>query len=201
VNFDPVPVTLTGTNVVLEPLAMEHAEELCALAQDPEIWRYTTFAPPTSQTAMQSFVEKALVALNTGVELPFVIRCPKTGQVMGSTRFLDIRRPHRALEIGSTWLGTRFQRTAANTEAKFLLLSHAFEDLSAVRVQLKTDERNIKSQRAIERIGAKREGTLRNQMILWNGFIRNAVFYGITNDEWPAVKQRIQDLKVKHVVK
>jgi RimJ/RimL family protein N-acetyltransferase len=201
VSFDPVPVTLTGTNVVLEPLAMEHAEELCALAQDPGIFRYTTFAPPVSPAAMQSFVEKALVALNSGVELPFVIRCPKTGQLMGSTRFLDIRRPHRALEIGSTWLGTRFQRTAVNTEAKFLLLSHAFEDLSAIRVQLKTDERNIKSQRAIERIGAKLEGTLRNQMILWDGFIRNAVFYSITHDEWPAVRQRIQSLIDKHVVK
>ena len=128
----------------------------------------------------------------TGAEVPFVIRTQATGQVIGSTRYLDIRRPHRALEIGWTWLGTSFQRTEANTEAKFLLLQHAFEGLGAIRVQLKTDERNIRSQRAIERIGASREGVHRKQMVLWDGFVRNAVFYSITDDEWPLVKSRFQ---------
>jgi RimJ/RimL family protein N-acetyltransferase len=192
VDFNPLPLTLAGKSVVLEPLAVEHAEELFAIAQDPDIWRYMTCAPLTSLASTRLFIEQALVSAATGAEMPFVIRCQATGRAIGSTRYLDIRRPHRALEIGATWLGTAFQRTAANTETKLLLLSHAFDDLGAIRVQLKTDERNVRSQRAIERIGAFREGLHRKQMILWDGYIRNAVFYSITDEEWPLARQRLQ---------
>lgn len=192
VDFNPQPITLAGKFVLLEPLAMGHAEDLFAVAQDPDIWRYMTCAPLTSLASTRLFIEQALVRAATGAEVPFVIRCQATGRTIGSTRYLDIRRPHRALEIGWTWLGASFQRTAANTEAKLLLLSHAFDDLGAIRVQLKTDERNLRSQRAIERIGALREGVHRKQMILWDGYIRNAVFYSITDEEWPRVKDRLR---------
>ncbi len=114
------------------------------------------------------------------------------GRAIGSTGYLDIDRPNRALEIGMTWYGTDYQRTAVNTECKFLLLRHAFEQLEALRVCLKADHRNTRSRRAIERIGAVREGVLRNHRIARDGVNRHSVYYGIINSEWPAVRDRLQ---------
>jgi RimJ/RimL family protein N-acetyltransferase len=116
------------------------------------------------------------------------------GRAIGSTRYLDIRREHRGLEIGWTWLGRAWQRTAANTECKLLLLEHAFEALGALRVQLKTDARNLASQRAIERIGAVREGVLRAHMVVREGFVRDSVMYAVTAGEWPEVKGKLEGL-------
>lgn len=113
-------------------------------------------------------------------------------RAVGSTRYLEIRPADRGIEIGSTWLGAESQRTAINTEAKYLLLRHAFETLGALRVQLKTDRRNEKSQKAIERLGAVREGILRKQVVTWNGYVRDSVYFSITDDEWPSVRARLE---------
>ena len=114
------------------------------------------------------------------------------GRAIGSTGYLDIDRPNRALEIGMTWYGLAYQRTAVNTECKYLLLRHAFDDLGALRVCLKTDSRNVRSQQAIERIGAIREGTLRNHRITWDGVNRHSVFYSVIDSEWPAVRSALE---------
>jgi len=140
------------------------------------------------------FVRAAHEMAKDGSAVPFAIVAIGNGrdQAVGSTRYFDIRPEHRGLEIGWTWLGLRWQRTAANTECKFLLLRHAFEELGALRVQLKTDARNLKSQRAIERIGGVREGVLRAHMVLPDGFVRDTVMYSITAGEWPETKRRLE---------
>ncbi len=130
----------------------------------------------------------------TGSQLPFAVIDQKNNRVAGSTRYLDIRPNDRAIEIGSTWLGSEFQRTAINSECKYLLLRHAFEELGAVRVTLKTDGRNEQSQRAIERLGAVREGVLRKHMVMWDGYVRDTVYYSILDSEWPQVKDRLKGL-------
>ncbi len=136
-----------------------------------------------------------------GTDLPFAVIQLASGRVAGATRFMEIRPEHRGLEIGGTWYGLEFQRTVVNTECKYLLLRHAFEVLGAIRVQFKADVRNERSWRAIERLGAKREGILRNHMILPDGVIRDSVYYSIIDSEWPGVKQRLEDMLKKEVLK
>jgi RimJ/RimL family protein N-acetyltransferase len=142
----------------------------------------------------QAWIQEAMAIAASGTQIPFAIIHRAGGRAIGSTRYLDIRREHRGLEIGWTWVGTAHQRTSVNTECKYLLLRHAFEELGAVRVQLKTDLRNERSQRAIERIGAVREGVLRKHMALWDGFIRDTVYYSILDSEWPDVRRRLEEL-------
>jgi RimJ/RimL family protein N-acetyltransferase len=192
-TMNPLPIVLKGENARLEPLDAKHAEGLFAIGQDEKIWRYLLRPKLESVADAQGFVEDALRVAETGAQLPFAIIDQKNNRVAGSTRYLDIRPNDRAIEIGSTWLGRDFQRTAINTECKYLLLSHAFEDLGAVRVTLKTDGRNEQSQRAIERLGAVREGVLRKHMTLWDGYIRDTVYYSILDSEWPAVKRRLEE--------
>ena len=153
------------------------------------IWRYLPIAPPTSLEDMRAYVEDALKTAEAGSQVPFAIIHKETNQPIGSTRYLDIQRENSALEIGWTWIGKPWQRTAVNTQCKFQLLRHAFEDLGAIRVQLKTDGRNEQSQRAIERLGAKKEGVLRRSRRLWDGFVRDTVVYSILAEEWPAVRE------------
>jgi RimJ/RimL family protein N-acetyltransferase len=129
-----------------------------------------------------------------GTDLPFVAIHLESGRVAGATRYLNIMPHDRGLEIGGTWYGPEFQRTPVNTECKYLLLRHAFEALGSIRVQLKTDLRNERSQKAIERLGAVREGVLRNHMILPDGHIRHSVFYSILDTEWPEVKNRLEEM-------
>jgi RimJ/RimL family protein N-acetyltransferase len=191
-KFDPRPLVLAGRQVRLEPLQPAHAAALYAAGRDAEIHRYLIGSAPASPADMEATVAKALAAAATGVEVPFAIIDLASGQVAGTTRFLDIRRKDRALEIGHTWLGPAFQRTAVNTEAKYLLLRHAFEELGAVRVQLKTDERNDRSRRAIERLGARFEGILHNYQTRWDGFVRNTAMYAIMAADWPAVKAGLE---------
>lgn len=136
-------------------------------------------------------IDEAVEASRAGTAHGFAIVSLKEGRAVGSTRFLDIRREHRALEIGWTWLAKSHHRTAVNTECKLLLLQHAFETLGAVRVQLKTDLRNERSQRAIERLGAVREGVHRKQLTVWNGYVRDSVFYSVIDTEWPGIKARL----------
>jgi RimJ/RimL family protein N-acetyltransferase len=143
---------------------------------------------------MTSWVRDILVRSEKGTDLPFAVIHLASGRVAGATRYLNIMPQDRGLEIGGTWYGPEYQRTAVNTECKYLLLQHAFESLGCIRVQLKTDLRNERSQKAIERIGAVKEGILRNHMILPDGRYRHSVFYSILDSEWTAVKQRLEEM-------
>lgn len=161
-------------------------------AQDDAVWRWMPMPRPASVRDVENMILEAEAQERNGLVLPFAIVDRAWERAVGSTRFLDVRPIHRGLEIGWTWLGADFQRTPLNTEAKLLLLTHAFDDLGALRVQLKTDVRNERSQRAIERIGAVREGVLRRHMTCWDGSIRDTVMYSITDVEWPNVRARLE---------
>lgn len=187
------PVTLEGRLVRLEPLGLQHVTGLFEVGQDPDIWLYMPYQPFRTIADMKNWVEIALRAQKAGTELPFAIIERATGRVVGSTRYLNIALHDRGLEIGSTWLGQAVRRTGVNTECKYLLLHHAFEALGAIRVQLKTDSRNLRSQRAIERLGAVKEGILRNHMIMLDGYYRHSVYYSIIDSEWPAVKAGLEE--------
>ena len=187
------PVVLSGKYVQLEPLTEEHSPGLAQAGGDPTIWKYMLYGNVINEQRMAEWVRDLLSRQATGTDLPFAVRHMATGRLAGATRYLDIRPAHRGLEIGGTWYGLEFQRTPVNTEAKYLLLRHAFESLGCIRVQFKTDSRNERSQKAIERLGAVREGVLRNHMILEDGAFRHSVYYSILDAEWPAVKQRLED--------
>lgn len=186
------PITLLGRHIRLEPLAEAHVPDLTAVGLDPEIWRHMLYGNVDSEAKMLAFVRDLLMRQARGTDLPFAVVDQATGRAIGCTRYLDIQPQHRGLEIGGTWYGAVFQRTAANTESKYLLLRHAFEALGCIRVQFKTDLRNERSQRAIERLGAVKEGVLRNHMIKPDGTIRDSVYYSILDREWPAVKARLE---------
>ena len=187
------PVTLSGNVVFLEPLAESHAEGLFSSGKDPSIWTYLPYRPFDGVESAMEFIRETRRMADSGSIRPFAIRLLHSREVVGTTRFMDIRIPDRGVEIGGTWVAREFQRTGVNTECKYLLLRHAFESAGAVRVQLKTDGRNLNSQRAIERIGAVREGVLRRHMALPDGFIRDTVYFSILDYEWPAVKARLND--------
>ncbi len=185
------PVTLTSDVVRLEPLRREHAEGLFQASLDADIWTYMPFDPSQSIQSLMGWIEAA----ESQGQLAFAIRDVQTGELLGSTRYLNISHENHGLEIGWTWLAAPARRTAVNTECKYLLLRHAFESLGAIRVALKTDSRNLRSQRAIERIGAVREGILRKERILADGYQRDTVMYSITADEWPLVKAHLESLR------
>ena len=190
----PMPVqavTLEGRAVRLEPMTRAHLPGLSEVGLDPEIWRWYAIPVPNAQE-MASLVETALLEQARGVTLPFVIVERTSGRVVGSTRYLNIDRTHRRLEIGWTWLARPWRRTAINTEAKYLLLRHAFETLGAIRVEFKTDSLNEPSRAAILRIGAREEGTFRNHMITASGRLRHSVYYSVIEAEWPQVKARLE---------
>ncbi|TAH34694.1 MAG: N-acetyltransferase [Planctomycetota bacterium] len=193
-TFDPKPLVLEGRCARLEPLHPGHGDDLFAAGADPEVWRYMPLRPPRERDEMRQWIESVLKEGRFGGILPFAIVHRDSGRAVGSTRFFDIRPADRALEIGWTWIGKPWQRTALNTECKYLLLRHAFEDLGALRVQFKTDSRNLQSQKALERIGAVKEGVLRKQRINWDGYIRDSVYYSILDEEWPAAKRRLESL-------
>ena len=192
-GWGPKPISLSGRHVRLEPLARTHAADLLAAAADPEVWRYLTQPQPKSLADMQAFIESAERELARGFSVAFAIIDARSGKAIGSTRYLDIRRHDRGVEIGSTWLSRDVWRTPVNTECKYLLLRHAFEILSALRVQLKTDERNDRSRAAILRIGASFEGVLRCDRVLWDGFVRSSAYYSVVHHEWPAVRATLEE--------
>lgn len=185
------PVTLEGRHVRLEPLRREHLAGLSEVGLEPELWRWIPTAVRTSEE-MAAYIETALEEQERGVSLPFALIQRTTGQAIGSTRYGNIERTHHRVEIGWTWVARAWQRTAANTEAKYLLLRHAFESLGCMRVELKTDSLNERSRAAILRIGAKEEGIFRNHMITASGRIRHTVYFSIIDSEWPGVKARLE---------
>jgi RimJ/RimL family protein N-acetyltransferase len=185
------PVTLYGRSVRLEPLTHAHAPDLTEAGQDESIWKYMRYGLVNNEARMHDLIAYQLEEQAAGTDLPFAVIHLATGKAIGMTRYMDIQPRNRALEIGGTWYGVAYQRTGVNTECKFLLLRHAFEDLGCIRVQIKTDLRNERSQRAIERIGAVREGVLRDHMILPDGAVRSSVYYSILAREWPQVSQRL----------
>jgi RimJ/RimL family protein N-acetyltransferase len=190
--MDIHPVTLTGRVVRLEPIGLQHVPDLAVAGRADDTWRYMPYPNMLTEADMQAWVQDMLDRQAAGNDLPFAVYHLAAGRAIGATRFMDIQRPHRALEIGGTWYAREFQRTAANTESKYLLLTYAFETLGCIRVQLKTDLRNERSQRAIERLGAVREGVLRHNMIMPDGHIRSSVYYSILAEEWPGVKARLE---------
>jgi len=185
--MDLSPVTLEGRTVRLEPLSKTHAPDLVRYALDPELWRFTTTVIASSDD-LDGYIARALEEQRMQKTLAFATIDRATGRAVGSTRFANADHGNRRVEIGWTWLGTPFQRTAFNTEAKLLMLEHAFEQLGCIRVELKTGHQNAKSRAAISRLGAKQEGILRHHMILSDGRLRDTVYFSILRDEWPAVR-------------
>ena len=191
------PVTLIGNHVRFEPLTEAHSSALTAIGAGQSFWDFMVYGNINTEEDMRGWVQDLLARAERGTDLPFVAIHLASGRVAGATRYLNIMPKDRGLEIGGTWYGLDFQRTPVNTECKYLLLRHAFEALGCIRVQLKTDLRNERSQKAIERIGAKKEGVLRNHMILPDGRYRHSVFYSILDTEWSDVKQRLAEMMNK----
>jgi RimJ/RimL family protein N-acetyltransferase len=187
----PEPVTLEGRTVRLEPLGPTHHAALCAIGLDPELWELIPYRV-TTPDEMVAYIQTALDAQKAGTALPFATVHVTSGQVIGSTRFMNIDVPNRRVEIGATWIAAPWRRTAVNTEGKYLMLRHAFETLGCVRVELKTDVLNQRSRNAILRIGAKEEGILRQHVVTWSGRLRDSVYFSILDSEWPRVKQDLE---------
>jgi RimJ/RimL family protein N-acetyltransferase len=185
-------VTLEGKKVRLEPLSLNHHAALCEVGLDEELWCWGITAIRTPDE-MRSYIESALKDQEKGITLPFATIEKASNKVVGSTRFGNIDVENRRVEIGWTWIGRNWQRTAINTEAKFLMLSHAFETWKCIRVELKTDSLNERSRNAIIRIGAKEEGTFRNHFITHTGRLRHSVYYSIVDSEWNDVKTKLKE--------
>ena len=188
------PVTLIGKHVRLEPMSETHISGLAEIGMGQAFWDFMLYGDINTREDMANWVRDILSRAERGTDLPFVVIHLGSGRIAGATRYLNIVPKDRGLEIGGTWYGLEFQRTPVNTECKYLLLRHAFETLGCIRVQLKTDLRNERSQKAIERIGAVKEGVLRNHMILPDGRVRDSVFYSIIDSEWLAVKKRLEEM-------
>jgi len=188
-----LPVTLEGSVVRLEPLRREHQQLFWDAAKDSleEIFRWIPYAMKTPEDFLR-LVDKAFQEQERGESVVFATVERSSGRVIGSTRFMNIDRANRRVEIGSTWIAPAWQRTAVNTEAKYLMLRHAFEIWGCFRVELKTDALNDKSRNAILRIGAKEEGTLRRHVVTWNGRVRDSVYFSILDNEWPEVKHKLE---------
>lgn len=193
-RLEVFPVSLPGKVVRLEPLSEAHIPDLAHYGCDDDIWRYMAYGYIRSENEMRTWVQSLVAKSQSATDFPFAVIDRRSDRAIGATRYLDIRPQDNGLEIGGTWYAKEFQRTAVNTESKYLLLWHAFEVLGCVRVQLKTDQRNQHSQRAIERIGAIKEGILRDHMLTGSGYLRSSVYYSILRAEWPSVKARLQDL-------
>ncbi|MET8350902.1 GNAT family protein [Micromonospora sp. NPDC005206] len=185
------PVVLTGNVVRLEPLGYEHTDDLVAAAAFDEIWTYLDEPTPSSTQAVEALIRDALNEQERGSRIPFAIIDLGTNRAVGSSSYIDIRPQDRSVEIGWTWITPSHWGTGANTEAKFMLMRHAFEEHSAGRVAIKTDLRNERSERAIAKLGAVREGVWRNHRLLSTGRYRDSVFYSVIDSEWPQLRERL----------
>lgn len=195
------PVTLVGKAIRLEPLAEAHVSDLDYACKDPPdgrrtIWRYLLDARVYREVGMPGMVKELLARQEAGSDLPFAIIDLKSGNAVGTTRFMEIHREDRVVEIG-TWIGLGFQREGANLESKYLMLKHAFTVLNAMRVQFKIDTRNFASIDAIERIKATREGIARNHILLHDGTPRSSAIFSILDTEWPAVEVHLENLMAR----
>ena len=188
-----LPLTLEGAVVRLEPVRREHAELFWEIAKSDleDIFRWIPYSMKTPDD-FQGLIDKAFEEQERGESIVFATVECASGRVIGSTRFMNMDRINRRVEIGSTWIAPAWQRTAVNTEAKYLMLRHAFEVWECMRVELKTDALNQKSRNAILRIGAKEEGTLRRHLVTWTGRVRDTVYFSILDSEWPEVKTRLE---------
>jgi RimJ/RimL family protein N-acetyltransferase len=185
------PVTLEGQYVRLEPLSLDHQAALSAVLLDEDLWRWMPRQVLTPD-AMVEFIRMTLKWRDEGSALPFATIYKPTNEVVGMSRYLTIERDHHTIEIGGTLVGKNWQRTIVNTEAKYLMLRHAFETLGCIRVQFQTDSLNTKSRNAILRLGATQEGIFRNKIICWDGRIRHSVYFSITDEEWSNVKANLE---------
>ena len=185
------PIVLEGSAVRLEPLSIAHHAALCEVSLGCELFRFFPFRMETPDD-VRGYIEAALRQQALGTALPFATRDRVSGALAGSTSYLAMDRGHRRLEIGATWLAPKWQRTALNTEAKLLLLSHAFERLGMNRVEFKTDARNERSRAALVRIGATEEGIFRSHMVMPDGHLRDSVYYSIVAPEGPGVRRRLE---------
>lgn len=186
-------VSLEGPTVTLVPMEMKQLDDLWNAAQAQEIWEFTA-SKIKSKEDMKQTIEAAAAERERGVQMPFVVVYQESGRIIGSSRYLDLSRSHKTLEIGWTWYHPDFWRTRVNTETKFLMLQYAFEEMDMNRVQFCTDSRNIRSQTAISRLGAKKEGVLRKHRIIADDFVRDTVVFSIIKEEWPMVKTILQDM-------
>lgn len=193
------PVVLEGTIVRLEPLARQHVDGLCAVGLAPELWQWTT-TMLRNRADMEQYVTSALELQAAGTALPFVTVLKREERIIGSTRFANYDGPNRRVEIGWTWLAPAAQRSGANLEAKLLMLQHAFEVVGCNRVEFKTDVLNEKSRRALKGIDAREEGILRSHMVLWNGRIRDTVYYSVIRPEWPEVQTHLFEKLRRRIV-
>ena len=184
------PVTLEGETIRLVPMTRDHLPQLTEAGSFAELWQWTA-TRADSPEMMEEYVTSAIRDREAGVARPFVTIDKESGRIIGSTRFGNIDRPNRKVEIGWTWITPAFQRTRVNTEAKYLMLRHAFETWNCVRVELKTDALNEKSRNAMVRIGAKFEGILRQHMVTSTGRLRDSAYYSIIDSEWPEVRERL----------
>lgn len=193
------PITLEGSIVRLEPIRCEHAESFWQVAKDAldNIFQWIPYRMKTAED-FAWLVERALTEQQRGESVVFATVDRSSGRVIGSTRFMNIDRTNRRVEIGSTWIAPAWQRTAVNTEAKYLMLRHAFEVWQCMRVELKTDALNQRSRNAILRIGAKEEGTLRRHLITWTGRVRDTVYFSILDTEWPEGRLRLEERLAKN---
>lgn len=187
------PVKLEGSVVTLEPIRHDHAEQFWDVAKNDleDIFRWIPY-PMKSPEDFQNVVEKAFEEQKRGESIVFATVERSSGKVIGSTRFMNIDRVNRRVEIGSTWIAKPWQRTAVNTEAKYLMMSHAFDVWGCFRLELKTDALNQRSRNAILRIGAKEEGTLRRHLLTWTGRVRDTVYFSVLDSEWPDVKSKLE---------
>jgi RimJ/RimL family protein N-acetyltransferase len=185
------PVVLEGRHVRLEPLTMAHHPGLCEVGLEEELWRWIP-TPVRTPDEMAGYIQTALREQSSRASVPFAQIEIAGGRVIGSTRYMNIERAHHRVEIGCTWIASGWQRSVINTEAKYLLLRHAFETAGCMRVELKTDSLNAKSRTAILRIGAKEEGIFRNHMITSGGRVRHTVYFSVVDSEWPEVKSRLE---------
>jgi RimJ/RimL family protein N-acetyltransferase len=190
-TIDLLPTILEGTHIRLVPMSMDHCDQLWEAGLDEELWRLTTVVIK-GRDDMRRYIQEALKAQDKGMALPFVTVEKKTNKLVGSTRYGNIDESHRRVEIGWTWVAREWQRTVVNTEAKYLMLRHAFETMHCIRVEFKTDSLNEASRNALKRIGAKEEGVFRNHMITSGGRIRHSVYFSIIDSEWPDVKLQLE---------
>ena len=185
------PITLEGAHVQLQPLSESHLDALCDIGLDPDLWKWIPIQV-LDRVQMQSYIRSALSDQEKGISLPFATIDRKSNRVVGSTRFLNIDVPNLRVEIGATWIAKPWQRTRINTEAKFLMMRHAFETWGVNRLEWKTDALNTQSRNAILRLGAKQEGIFRHHIVTWSGRLRDTVYFSVIAPEWPEVKQALE---------